>query len=260
MRARIDRFSPFAIYCDGGDFLGNRIAYIGKSRKKKGASLRFRLLFPFLLFLLVFFLLNTYFTPILTDLASVAVENVVEGVINEAVASALSKNHVLFSDLVRLSYKEDGSVSALQADTKRLVALRTALLRTVLSALTEEGALTVLIPYSSLLGLNLFPSDKAFPVSIRLTKGVNAYFTGEFLERGINQTLHRISFTVSVTVLLMVPQKNRQTTVTRLFPMTETVLLGTVPDAYTKIHRLTDDITESELDDIYDFGADNYIG
>ncbi len=240
--------------------MGNRLGYLGNSRKKRKASFRFRLLFPFLLFLLVIFLLNTYFTPILTDLACVAVENGIERIIAEALSTELSKNHILFSDIVRLSYKEDGTVSALQADTKRLVSLRTALLRAVLSSLDKEGVLTVLIPYSSLFGLNFLPSDKAIPVSIRFSKGVNAYFSSEFLERGINQTLHRITFTVSVTVLLLVPQKNQERKVSRHFPMAETILLGTVPEAYTKIHRLTDDITESELDDIYDFGADNYIG
>lgn len=238
----------------------NRLAYLGSGRKRKKPSFRFRLLFPLLLFFLILFLLNTYFTPILTDLACVALETGIERIITEALSAELSKNHILFSDIVRLSYKEDGTVSALQADTKRLVSLRTSLLRAILSSLDKEGALTVLIPYSSLFGFNFLPSDKTFPVSIRLTKGVNAYFFSEFLERGINQTLHRITFTVSVTVLLLVPQKNQERTVSRHFPMAETVLLGTVPDAYTKIHRLTDDITEGELDDIYDFGADNYIG
>lgn len=238
----------------------NRLAHLGSSRKRNKNSVRIRLLFPLLLLLLTFFLLNTYFTPILTELACVAVENGLEQLITEALSTALSKNHILFSDIVRLTYKEDGSVSALQADTKRLLSLRTALLRSILSSLTEKGALTVFIPYSSLLGLNFLPSDKTIPVRIRLTKGVNAYFSGEFLEQGINQTLHRITFTVSVTVLLLVPQKNQEKTVSRHFPMAETVLLGTVPDAYTKIHRLTDDITEGELDDIYDFGADNHIG
>ncbi len=238
----------------------NRLGYLGNRRKKKKGFSCFRFLFPLLLFFLVFFLLNTYFTPILTDLAYVAVENGVERIITEALSAELSKNHILFSDIVRLTYKGDGSVSALQADTKRLVSLRTALLRRILSSLDEEGVLTVFIPYSSLFGLNFLPSEKTFPVRIRLTKGVNAYFSSEFLESGINQTLHRITFTVSVTVLLLVPQKNQKKTVSRQFPMAETVLLGTVPDAYTHVHRLTDDITEGELDDIYDFGADNHIG
>lgn len=240
--------------------MGERIGYLGSRRKRKKASVRFRLLLPLILFFLVLFLLNTYFTPILTDLASVAVENGIEHIITEALSTELSRNHILFSDIVRLTYKEDGSVSSLQADTKRLISLRTALLRTLLSTLDKEEVLTVFIPYSSLLGLNFLPSDKTFPVRIRLTKGINAYFGSEFAEKGINQTFHRITFTISVTVLLLVPQRNQKRTVIRHFPMAETVLLGTVPDAYTKIHRLTDDITEAELDDIYDFGADNYIG
>ncbi len=238
----------------------NRLGYIGNGRSRGKTFFRFRLLFPVLLLFLTVFLLNSYFTPILTDLACVAAENGIERIITKALSDELSKNHILFSDIVRLTYKEDGSVSALQADTKRLISLRTALLRSILSSLDKEGALTVLVPYSSLFGLNFLPSDKALPVSIRLTRGVNAYFNSEFSESGINQTLHRITFTVSVTVLLLVPQRNQERTVSRHFPLAETILLGKVPDAYTKIHRLTDDITEGELDDIYDFGADGYIG
>jgi len=35
-----------------------------------------------------------------------------------------------------------------------------------------------------------------------------------------------------------------------------TVIVGDVPDAFTQIVRLTDDITESDIDDIFDFGAE----
>ncbi len=195
----------------------------------------------------------------LTDLARLAAEKSIEEMISSALNKELTRANSQLFDIVKLTFKEDGTVSSLKTDTKALLSLRTSLLLSVLGELDREQALKIEVPYASLFGLNFFPSDSAFPVNIRLTKSINAYFTGEFYEMGINQTIHRISFTVSITALLMVPQKNQAVTVTRRFPMSETVLLGSVPDAYTKIHRLTDDITESELDDIYDFGASSAL-
>ena len=51
------------------------------------------------------------------------------------------------------------------------------------------------------------------------------------------------------------PMSTQTMNVTTKYCVAETVIVGEVPDAYTKINRLDDELSESDIDDIYDFGA-----
>ena len=84
---------------------------------------------------------------------------------------------------------------------------------------------------------------------------LTGHLESSFSEEGINQTRHKIWVSVKVKITFLLPNYEKNSEVSVKIPLVETVLLGNVPDAYTKINRLTDDIEESEIDDIYDFGA-----
>ena len=60
---------------------------------------------------------------------------------------------------------------------------------------------------------------------------------------------------VEAEIYILIPAAPQKITVTAEYRIAETVIVGKVPDAYTKINRFADDIAESEIDDIYDFGA-----
>ncbi len=190
----------------------------------------------------------------LISLSTIEANRKTEEILTAAVYREMAEAPTLYTDIVSLVRKSDGAVAALRTDTAKLIHMRTALVRAVLTALAEEE-MTVAIPIASLLGINFLPSRPAVRVTLRPTRTVNAYFTSSFEECGINQTRHRINFYVAVDILLLIPGKPKTVSVTRELPFAETVIVGDVPDAYTKIHRLTSDITEEEIDDIYDFGA-----
>ena len=237
---------------------GGTYCYLGAKRRRGESSFLVRFLILLLTFLLVFLLLNFQFTPILTELATLAVTMSFEERIADAIRLEMSRDPLLYSDVVKISYKQDGSVSSLSTNTPRLIAVRTALSLAVVKALSQEEALLVRVPIASLFSINFIPSSPDITLSLRLLRSFNAYFLSHFEECGINQTRHSISFCVSVDVMILIPGKRTTVTVVRELPFAETVIVGDVPDAYTEIHRLTDDITETEIDDIYDFGASNY--
>lgn len=225
-----------------------------KRAASKTHSIKKRLFLSSALILLSFLIINSRFSPLLISLSTIEANRKTEEILAATVYREMSAAPTLYSDIVSLSYKSNGTVAALRTDTAKLIRMRTALVRAVLSVLVEED-LTVAIPIASLLGINFLSSRPAVRVTLRPTRTVNAYFTSSFEECGINQTRHRISFYMAVDILLLIPGKPKTVSVTRELPFAETVIVGDVPDAYTKIHRLTSDITEEEIDDIYDFGA-----
>lgn len=226
-----------------------------KKAKKSNGRIHVKWLLLPLLLLLLILILNFQFFPLLSAIASTEAERRIEDLIGSAITEQLTKSPFYYSDIITLRYKEDGSVSSLSADTARLIAVRTELLKCILTYLNAKDHLRVVVPVASVLGINFFPSAPVIDVDLRISEGVNAYFVSHFEEQGINQTRHSICFYLTLDILVLVPSDTQKIKVSREFPFAETVIVGNVPDAYTKISRLTDDITESEIDDIYDFGA-----
>lgn len=228
-----------------------------RTRRKRPRTSRIkrRVLFFLLLVLSIALLINCRLSPLLLELARTEVERMSEQLLAEAIDNVLSRDDVSYRDIVTLTYKTDGSVAALRADTASLLRLRTQLSRAALLSLRSAESIPLSIPISSIFGFNAIPSSHSIQVSMRLSRSFNAYFTSIFEECGINQTRHTILFSIAVEVYVLIPSRAKAITVKRDLPLAETVIVGAVPDAYTHIHRLTDDITEAEIDDIYDFGA-----
>ncbi len=214
-----------------------------------------RLLVVVLVLLALLLLFNLRLAPLLVALSEIEAANTVEEMLSTAITQEMQRSPALYSELITLCYKADGSVASLSADTARLLSIRATLLLRVLEAFWQAGELEARVPLSSLLGLNFLSSRTSLGIPLRLERELNGYFASTFEECGINQTHHRISFFVDVKIAVLVPSRLRYITVRREFPFAETVIVGDVPDAYTKIDRLTGDITEDEIDDLYDFGA-----
>ncbi len=226
-----------------------------RRRRRKGLRLRYKLCILLILLLLLFLVFNLQFFPILADLAEVEAVNAVERILAEVVLSEMRSNPASYSDIITLAYKTDGSVASLSANTAKLLVIQATLLLSTLEALNTEGDMVAKVPVASLLGLNFLSSRPTVSVALRRERDLRGHFTSEFLEQGINQTRHAINFCVSVSVLILIPSGNHRVQIEKKFPLAETVIVGNVPDAYTNISRLTTDITEEEIDDIYDFGA-----
>ena len=71
----------------------------------------------------------------------------------------------------------------------------------------------------------------------------------------INQTLHRVLLRVTVEVTALLPGAVRTFAVPTDVCVAETVIVGKVPEAYTRIDRFSSDVSEAEIDDIADYGA-----
>ncbi|MBQ2719271.1 MAG: sporulation protein YunB [Clostridia bacterium] len=231
--------------------------YISERRHRRtGIPFRYKLYVLLFLLLLLVLVLNLQFFPLLAALAEVEAVNTVEGLLAKVIVREMQKAPATYSDVVTLTYKSDGSVASLSADTAKLLLMQATLLLALLEAINAEGELIAEVPFSSLLGLNFLSSRPSVTVPLRREHDLNGHFTSQFEERGINQTRHAIQFCVSLTVLVLVPSSTQRVRIEKSFPLAETVIVGNVPDAYTSISRLTSDITEEEIDDIYDFGAE----
>lgn len=125
-----------------------------------------------------------------------------------------------------------GQVSLASADPERLNRLRAG----VLERLSQDlrGQVTVQVPVGSLTGVGLL-NGRGFPVPLkmRLEGSATAEFSTDFISAGLNQTCHRLSFTVRAQAYS--PSRRFETAVEAesVTVLAETMVVGQVPKFIT---------------------------
>lgn len=174
--------------------------------------------------------------PTVTALAQARTENVVTGIINEAVSETLSAEAIAYQDLVTLERGSQGQVTLLSTNAAKMNALRTSILQAVLDKVSSLDSEDLGIPLGSITGLST-ASDWGpdLPVQVLAVATPAAEFRNEFTSEGINQTLHQIMLDVQVDITLLIPGSTVETQVTAQVCVAETLLLGQVPDTYLEL-------------------------
>lgn len=145
---------------------------------------------------------------------------------NQAIDLQLEKEEQGF---VSVNRSGSGQVTAVSANTDRLNALRSAVLKKLEKSL--NGKVTAYIPIGSLTNLRVLNGrGPKVPVKLQLESSADVSFQTEFTSAGVNQSCHRITMTVQARAY---SQSNRfevrleeETSII----LAETVVVGEVPD------------------------------
>ena len=237
------------------------MAFCGLQKQKNEKRRRFATIVVFALFLLLSCVLiyNLQILPVLFPLAKAKCTTELTDAVNRIVRARMQSDSDGYADFVRLHFGEDGSVASVETNTPRLAKLSGDVVGDVTNALTHER-MTVRIPLGSLSGSALL-SGKGPDVRVKLavSQKITCAVRGDFTESGINQTLHRVFLRVTVEVCALLPGAVQTFSVPTDVCVAETVIIGKVPEAYTRIDRFASDVTETEIDDISDYGAQGQL-
>lgn len=198
--------------------------------------------------------INGVLLPKVRALCEQTLQNRLFSLAAEEAYAVLSKGGYTYESFVRLSYDATGALRVASVDTVALSLLKSELSLAVLSHLCAER-LTVNVPVSALLGLLLLSGVSGeIPVTAVVMPSVRARTHSVLDEAGFNQTRHAITLSLSFLATYILPTGKESVSVEFDLPLAETVIVGEVPDSLTVISRLTDDVTEYEIDDAVDFG------
>ena len=113
------------------------------------------------------------------------------------------------------------------------------------------GVQTCALPIS-LSGVQLF-SGRGPDLNLKVVPA--GYMTSEIENRfdtaGINQTRHQIMLKMDMRVMAIIPGYSVSTDIHTEYCLAETVIVGTVPEAFTQVADGNDELTRQ----IFDFGA-----
>ena len=211
-------------------------AHYAHTKKKKRRLGKRRILCIFLAVFLFAVLLFIYFqrnvTRVLISISEATMRASTTVAVNDAVYYTLS-DEMRYDELVTITRDTEGEIIAVAANPLKInkIARDTASIsQSNLKNLSLNG---IPIPLGALTGIEAFaglgPSIhfRIIPVS-----SVSCGFSSTFESVGINQTKHSIYLNVIADISIVMPSRTENFAVTTDILIGESVIVGTVPDAY----------------------------
>ncbi|MBO5106735.1 MAG: sporulation protein YunB [Clostridia bacterium] len=183
--------------------------------------------------------------------------NISSGIItkmmDKAMDEALLNSDISPSKIDNVIYDKNGKALSIETDTTKLIKVKTEFTKTFTSLLREHGNIVkISVPIGTLIG-HEYTIGRGPKISFNLqfTCTVNAELKSNFSDAGVNNTLHTMELQVTNHIYVIIPWGHNSKTVSTKYILSETVIVGDVPEAFTNINGADDEIT----DDIVDHGA-----
>lgn len=165
--------------------------------------------------------------PLLLPLARQEFADVVTRLVYE------SANELNLSETVVTVHQGDGDVSYMRTDAALLNACAAQVSQYIEGRMGDED-IKISIPVGDIVGDALSAGQgPSILVELNQYKSVLCEFDSRFTACGVNQTLHRLTLTVTVSTAVLLPGLvSEQLSVTVTLPIAETVFIGSVPSTY----------------------------
>ena len=183
----------------------------------------------------VFFIIDRQVSPLLMNVASAEVKEMVSQLANECVLGVMGSSSE-YSDLVTLTTDDQGHVTYLSADSIRMNGIAYNASLAIQDELEKADAHDLSIPLGSVLGSDLFSgTGPMVNVRIQPAGNVSTQYKSEFAAAGINQTRHKIVLVINTEVIIILPTASSSVTVSTQITVSETIIVGTVPNNYVNV-------------------------
>lgn len=203
----------------------------------------------------LFFTYDGNFREILMNYAKSVALARVNTILNDAVYDYLGQNGVEYSSLTDFTYSGD-TVSSVKYNTVLINRIKSGIVSLIQKKVANQSEISVGVPVGTIIG-NSFTYNRGpeIKTDVKISSHVKSKMISSFESAGINQTLHGILLNLDIDIYLVSPWYRTSSNVTSEFIITETIIVGKVPEAYTVV-------IESESDNtgglINDYGAENF--
>lgn len=188
--------------------------------------------------------------PLLLEHAQNYVVHEASFALYDALTDTVYQNRAEYENLVQLERDQNQAVTALRTDGILASRLKVQVSQAVYEALDELEHGQMAVSLGSLVAPDLLGgAGPAFRVGVSGLGYVQADFISAFTDAGINQTRHQVILEVTAEIGILTGLGSVDTTVQNQLVVTDTVIVGHVPEQYTYI----DDTEQSLLGKINDY-------
>ena len=180
-----------------------------------------------------FFYFRAKFSEAIHNLAETQIINTTSDLINDAIDKQIETGNIQYDRIVYFEKDLNGRITALKTNMSEVNRLKTDILNLINDEILALDSSQIGVPLGSLILPELLAGKGPnIPVQIMAIRNSDASFTSDFSEAGINQTLQKLTMTVSVDVTILVLGETNSFTVSSQVVVAETVIVGQVPDTF----------------------------
>ena len=194
----------------------------------------FRILLILLICIIVLILMfRSRYRDIIRELAETQVKNTTSDLTNDAIAKQIADGIIQYDRIVFFEKDLDGKITALKTNMSEVNRLKTDILNIINDEILALDTSDIGIPLGSLFLPELLSGKgPVIPVHILSIRNSDASFSSNFVQAGINQTLHQLIMLVSVDVAILVLGQTGSFSITSEVVVAETVIVGDVPNTF----------------------------
>ena len=168
--------------------------------------------------------------PISLELAESYGGSAVQKVMNETVSEFFEEREIGYSDLVRLRYNTQGSVTSVEYNTAEITKMKIDCLEKLSKNLDKIRSAKIRAPVGSLFGeISLSGRGPAIYLRISETAVPDIELLSTFESVGVNQSRHEIVMRVSADVSVYLPPRVAKFSIAQDYVLAQTVIVGEVP-------------------------------
>lgn len=193
--------------------------------------------------------IDTFIRPTLMTLLDYRCRTEAERIISSAVFESVSGDDDIGS-VINFTFGSDGRIVALSADQAKINSLKALITEAVNSGLSRISGQTVGISLGTLTGISFLYGTGAQLVFRMEPQGkAETRLVSSFTGAGINQTIHSIILEVDAVLSPMMPGFYETVDVSYEILLSQTVIVGDVPEQYS--HIVLDQGSLNDLADIH---------
>jgi len=185
--------------------------------------------------------------PLLLEMARNQTKVIAEQAVQRAVGKLFE--NISYTEFIKLSRLEDGTISALESDMMRVNQLKAEASIVIQKEIGEIDETEIKVPLGSVTGSVLFAGmGPDLPVTLVPYGRTEVEFKSEFTESGINQTHLEISLMAKSHVGIIMPTGRTAAEIVTELPVVQTVIVGKIPDNYVNIDRVGEEFEGDVMD------------
>lgn len=223
-----------------------------KPSRRTSRTVRRLLLFVIFLTVLSGVALTVQITlrPIVERLAMARVNYIAGRAINDAINDQIVEGDINYDTLIQLEKDTEGHITALKTNMIVINQFKATILGVVLEKIQDTDRSLLQVPLGNIFNNALLSGrGPGIPIVIVPVGSADAKFISALTAAGINQTRHQIIVEVTVHMSVLLPGFRASSDVSSQVNIAETIIVGTVPEAYTYL----EDTGQSGMDIYGDF-------
>lgn len=220
-----------------------------RRRYRKKSALRRALIVPALIAVL-FAAVTLRIRPVFMEYATNICEDSALQEINNIMQDKIFSDRETYENLVILERDSQNHVTALRTDVVSIGKIKAEIVNGLFERLDDLEQATIEVPLGTVFAPNYFTGmGPSIDIGMAGLGQMYAEFISAFSSAGINQTRHQIIIEIHAGFRILTPLGGEDREIVTSYPVTDTVIIGTVPEQYTYI----DDTRDGLLGKINDY-------